>query len=258
MTNIQNSFINADYLIYNFEETFNNEELNDDIKYLLNKIDLQIFIKKLKTSIEIVEKAFKDYSNDKICVSFNGGKDCCVVLYIFYAVIKKMNINRPNQVLLIQINDEFNEMKSFQEYLLKKFYNDFFELIILKNNTKSIKDCLVTLKQMNSTIECILMGTRRTDSVFFEKMTYFAKTDIDWPEFMRVNPIIEWNYHEIWFFIKKIGMPYCSLYDQGYTSIDCCKNTLKNNSLLLSNGISYLPAFRLEDQTKERNSRLPK
>ena len=53
-------------------------------------------------------------------------------------------------------------------------------------------------------------------------------------------------------------MPYCSLYDQGYTSIDCCKNTLKNSSFLSSNGISYLPAFKLEDQTKERNSRLPK
>jgi 3'-phosphoadenosine 5'-phosphosulfate sulfotransferase (PAPS reductase)/FAD synthetase len=36
-----------------------------------------------------------------------------------------------------------------------------------------------------------------------------------YPKFFRLNPIIKWNYEQVWTFIKDFQVPYCSLYDEG-------------------------------------------
>jgi FAD synthetase len=36
-----------------------------------------------------------------------------------------------------------------------------------------------------------------------------------YPEFFRLNPIIGWNYEQVWTFIRDFQLPYCPLYDEG-------------------------------------------
>jgi FAD synthetase len=50
---------------------------------------------------------------------------------------------------------------------------------------------------------------------FVENLTHFDMTDKDWPEFMRVHPIIDWTFSDVWDFLLKLRIPYCSLYDEG-------------------------------------------
>ncbi len=36
-----------------------------------------------------------------------------------------------------------------------------------------------------------------------------------------VNPLVDWTDEEVWEYIHQQNLPYCELYDQGYTRIGC-------------------------------------
>lgn len=36
-----------------------------------------------------------------------------------------------------------------------------------------------------------------------------------------VNPIIDWSTEEVWEFIHEYNLPYCELYDQGWSRLGC-------------------------------------
>lgn len=56
-------------------------------------------------------------------------------------------------------------------------------------------------------VKAILVGTRRTDP-HGETLTHFDETDKGWPKFMRVHPVIDWHYAEIW----AVSISYSSLF----------------------------------------------
>lgn len=80
---------------------------------------------------------------------------------------------------------------------------------------------------------------------------------------MRINPILEWSYQDIWTYLQVLKIPYCVLYDQGfeirdsdfrYTSLGSTTNTQPNPKLQRSDG-TFSPAYCLEDGSFERLGR---
>ena len=52
-------------------------------------------------------------------------------------------------------------------------------------------------------MKAIILGTRRTDP-WASHQTNFTASDSSkgWPSFMRVNPILDWRYKNVWDFLK--------------------------------------------------------
>ena len=97
------------------------------------------------------------------------------------------------------------------------------------------------------------MGNRRTDP-WSADLKPFTQSSGDWPNFMRVFPALEWDYSNVWSFLRGFNLPYCSLYDQGYTSLGEISNSRPNPSLKTESG-TFKPAYELLDQNDERLSR---
>ena len=108
----------------------------------------------------------------------------------------------------------------------------------------------------------------------------FAPSSSYMPPFLRCNPIIDWDYGDVWEFLRQPDLrgevPYCSLYDRGYTSLGIvvgdtlpCPALLKEREgkeMTLTKtmgggagesggGESYWPAYMLKDWSLERAGR---
>lgn len=120
---------------------------------------------------------------------------------------------------------------------------------------KPIKSALNELLLVDNNLKACLMGVRRGDPGT-DRVESFMNTDPGWPKLMRVNLILDWTYNQVWEFLLKHNVPYCSLYDQGYTSLGDKNNTFPNELLKNPNDpLQYLPAYKLVDDTTERNGR---
>src|SRR5699024_1947830 len=101
-------------------------------------------------------------------------------------------------------------------------------------------------------------------------LTHFDRTDSGWPDFVRIHPVIDWHYAEIWSFIRHLGLEYCPLYDQGYTSLGGTTDTHPNPKLRVDSSLQqqnkrdqeqeaqnqqYRPAYELTEDFEERLGR---
>ena len=100
----------------------------------------------------------------------------------------------------------------------------------------------------------VLVGLRGTDP-HGKDVKALIPTDNGWPSFLRIHPILDWDYSDVWAYIRRNNIPYCHLYDQGFTSLGEAKNTRRNPALKRPDG-SYKPAFGLIDPSLERDSRM--
>ncbi|KAH9474614.1 FAD synthase [Psilocybe cubensis] len=219
----------------------------------------------VKEALEVIDQCLDTHGPDKVSLSFNGGKDCTVLLHLYAgALARRLKDNetlKPIHSIYIPVPSPFQVLEDFIEEAAKLYNLDLFsskpdagqvESVVTPapqpNGTGYIetpkpvgkakggagmREALEMYKEMFPHITAILVGTRRTDP-HGAKLSHRNMTDPGWPEFERVNPIINWSYTNVWEFLRHFNVPYCSLYDEGYTSLGSTFNTFPNPALLVS------------------------
>jgi FAD synthetase len=98
---------------------------------------------------------------------------------------------RPLQGVYIVSRHPFPEVEDFVASSTREYHLDLarYELAMRPGLEAYLKD--------RKSVKAIFVGTRRTDP-HGEFLTHFDATDKDWPQFMRVHPVIDWHYAQIW------------------------------------------------------------
>lgn len=205
------------------------------------------------SAIKIIERAIDRYGLEGICVGFSGGKDCTILLHMVYAVLQKQcaRQDKPKiQCLFMHGKNSWPDTVSFIEKSAKIYNCD-----LQTMPCTCYKDAVREYLRLKPNVKAFLLGNRSTDPGG-DKLKAFIPTDQGWPSAMRVFPVLDWGYKDVWGFIRDLSIPYCSLYDQGYSSIG--ENEAPNEVLVYvdSRGARrFKPAYMLEDSKLERSGR---
>ncbi|RCI12413.1 hypothetical protein L249_0455 [Ophiocordyceps polyrhachis-furcata BCC 54312] len=201
-----------------------------------------------RQSLAIIGEALQRYRPEELSLSYNGGKDCLVLLILILACLPA-SAAEPLQAIYIAPPDPFPEVEDFVTVSTARYNLD------LVRYTLPMREALEAYRAHRPHVKAVFMGTRRTDP-HSEFLTPFSPTDGDWPRFMRVNPVLDWDYPEIWAFIRHLDIPFCTLYNRGFTSLGGMGNTRPNPALVLdSSAKTYRPAYELAHTEEERLGR---
>ena len=117
---------------------------------------------------QIIEDCLSDYGPENVFVSFNGGKDCTVLLHLVLSILKNKYFNylRPVSCMYVESTNSFKEVNDFIKQM-EIFYN--LEIVMI---TKSVKEGLNDFLTIKPNMKAVLMGTRRTDP-YSQDLQYF-------------------------------------------------------------------------------------
>lgn len=224
-----------------------------------------------RISLDVVTSALSKYKLSELSLSYNGGKDCLVLLILFLAGLHPYNTHVQNDEpsstsdnpsipsIYALPPDPFASVEDFVITSAEAYH-----LSITKYTTDpphtTLRSTFEDYLSRHSSIRAIFVGTRRTDP-HGAQLTHFDRTDSGWPDFMRIHPVIDWHYAEIWAFIRHLGLEYCALYDMGYTSLGGTSDTHPNPKLQVDKAEAggsdgrYLPAYELTEDREERLGR---
>lgn len=128
--------------------------------------------------MKVLNETFDKYSLDKIFLSFNGGKDCTVLLHMVDSVLKKRKPNHDENVdniddrilcLYIQPAEPFVEVENFVEQCRSQYR---INVQIPRDVSTSMKQALQVICDENSKLAACLMGCRRTDPYCDKLLTF--------------------------------------------------------------------------------------
>ncbi|OJJ44988.1 hypothetical protein ASPZODRAFT_43945, partial [Penicilliopsis zonata CBS 506.65] len=235
--------------------------------------------KQTRISLDVVASALLRYRLSELSLSYNGGKDCLVLLILFLAGLHPLsshsssssssssssnnnnnndnNTNDDKSITSIPAiyalpPDPFPAVEEFVLASSQSYHLDVTRYTTDPPRT-TLRSSFENYLARNPSIRAIFVGTRRTDP-HGASLTHFDRTDHGWPDFVRIHPVIDWHYAEIWAFIRHLRVDYCPLYDQGYTSLGGTTDTDPNPRLRLNHD-RYRPAYDLTEDLEERLGR---
>eukprot|EP00466_Bigelowiella_natans_P010817 jgi/Bigna1/76272/fgenesh1_pg.40_\ len=202
----------------------------------------------ISRSLDIMLQAFRLYGPEGVIVSFNGGKPHCdhikdavVVMHLARAALAKYKRDRAKEekgaekeeeeeeederlrvIYFLSEKNEFPEVRNFVQEQVDRYSlniqthcTDFVSGLTscIDEEQKKIDASASSPSANKKTVHLgFVLGTRKGDPNCGDQR-YFEPSSTWLPPFMRINPILDWDYGQIWRFLLWPGIEYPSLYD---------------------------------------------
>ncbi|AGO12538.1 AaceriAER198Wp [[Ashbya] aceris (nom. inval.)] len=213
----------------------------------------------------LLEEVFPKWNplEGAISFSYNGGKDCQVLLIIYLACLweyfmrgvadsqydaqyQRLWIQRLPSVYIDQA-ETYESLEKFVDATVERYALALYESP--KDRKVTMAEAFKHYLELYPKTKAIVIGIRHTDP-YAENLIPVQKTDAGWPEFMRVQPLLHWKLANIWSFLLYSGEEICGLYQVGFTSIGGISSTTRNPHLLAAKGAAEDERVLDEEQIK--------
>ena len=154
-------------------------------------------------------------------VAFSGGKDSIVLLDL----VRRSGVKHETHYNITTVDPP--ELTCFIREYYPEVKRDrpaigMFQLII-KNRmppTRTMRYCCRVLKERGGSSRFVITGIRWAESTRRQqrRMTEVCFND---SRKRYLHPLIEWTDADVWQYIRENQLPYCRLYDEGFTRIGC-------------------------------------
>lgn len=167
-----------------------------------------------------------------VAVAWTGGKDSTLALFLWRAFLQHFAPNAPLVCMNLDTGCKFPEILAFRDQLTRQWG---VTLHVATPEAHSLDAtrigddpgaCCETLKIRplqkairELGVKALITGVRADE--------HSSRADRQWlerrsaPTYIQLNPILEFTEADVWAFHMQHGLPYCSLYDQGYRSLGC-------------------------------------
>lgn len=153
-------------------------------------------------------------------LAFSGGKDSIVLKHLadragvkYDAHYNVTTIDPPELVRFIRAQHPDVIWERPEKAFLTRLVEKGFPL-------RQGRWCCKEYKERGGSGRVVLTGIRAAESVRRGKRR-MVETCMSDPSKRFVHPLIDWTETEIWSYIRRHVIPYCSLYDQGWKRIGC-------------------------------------
>jgi len=136
-----------------------------------------------------------------------------------------MDIIRKRYNITIEVL--FPDTKEVEDMVREKGMNLFYESVENRKLCCEIRK-VHPLNKYLKTLDGWITGLRK-DQTEVRKDAKMIEIDELHGGIIKINPIVNWTWDEVWRYIKKNNLPYNSLLDKGYSSIGCepCTRAIK-------------------------------
>jgi phosphoadenosine phosphosulfate reductase len=175
-----------------------------------------------KTFEEISLSLIRQYEpKDGYYVAFSGGKDSIVVLDLVrragvrYDVhFSRTTVDPPEVLKFIREN--------YPDVIWEQPKASMFQLIRETGclPTRFKRFCCRALKEIGGKGRTVILGIRAQESFHRRNRPVYHESTRTKGKFL-LQPVFYWSTNDVWDYIRKHHLPYCSLYDEGYTRIGC-------------------------------------
>ncbi len=116
--------------------------------------------------------------------------------------------------------------RAVNKLIQEKGLNSFYESIANRKECCAIRK-LEPLQRVLKTVDAWITGLRKDQSITRINMELFEYDEQH--NILKVNPLINWSYDDVWEAINQYDIPYNKLHDKGYPSIGCepCTRAIK-------------------------------
>ena len=186
---------------------------------------------KIKITRGIFKQVLSTSDPGYVFVAWTGGKDSTVTLRLWKQFLEEKGYNSKLRAINLNTGLKFPEIIKFRDKVAADWAVDLHAVspdIEIENyptavdRVKCCNDLKISpLKKSIQILKANIIMTGIRSDEHPSRKNREAIEIMQNPSYVQANPILHWTEMDIWSFIIQDNLPYCELYDQGYTSLGC-------------------------------------